>query len=129
MRKFEFEKSYEEVEIAGKVYKVDFSDERLQGYFKSFETFKKKSEELEKIDIENLSIEQQEELLSTQRGNMKLVTEQILGEGTFDELFELAGRSTFTYYDLLFFLMEILDEKGNKVKDDKRLKYVKKGRK
>jgi hypothetical protein len=128
MRKFEFAKAYEEVEIAGKVYRVDFSDEKLEQYQRKFKQFYEEAQQFTEKEIEKLSIDEQSELLKKQRQNMKEVTEMMLGEGTFEELFELAGRSTVNYMDLLEFLSEILAEKTEKMKEDKRKKYVKKAR-
>lgn len=75
-----------------------------------------------------MSDDQQAELLAKQRQNMKSLTEALLGEGTFDELFEAAGRSTVVYAELLEFLTELFAEKAEKMKEDRRKKYVKKAR-
>jgi hypothetical protein len=128
MRKFEFAKAYEEVEIAGKVYRVDFSDDKLAEYQRKFKQFYEESQHLTEKEIEALSIEEQTALLEKQRQNMKKITEMMLGEGTFEELYEMAGRSTVNYMDLLLFLSDILAEKTEKMKEDKRKKYVKKAR-
>lgn len=126
MRKFEFKKSYEEIDIAGEVYRVDLSDEKVKMYQKAFKSFYEEGQKISEVDIEKLSDGEQEELLSKQLETMKLVTETVLGKGTFEKLYELSGRSTVNYMDLLLFVSEVMQEKAENLKEDARKKYVKK---
>jgi hypothetical protein len=128
MRKFEFGKAYEEIEINGKPYQIDFSDDKLKQYQDMFYKFYQEAQEIEQADIEKMTPEEQNALLEKQRQNMKTVTETMLGEGTFDELFELAGRSTWNYMKLIEFLAETIEERFNEIKEERRKKYVKKGK-
>ena len=128
MRKFEFGKAYEEIEINGKQYRVDFSDDKLKQYQDMFYKFYQEAQEIEQADIEKMTSEEQTALLEKQRQNMKTVTETMLGEGTFEELFELAGRSTWNYMKLIEFLAEIIEERFSEIKEERRKKYVKKGK-
>jgi len=128
MKKFEFGKAYEEIEINGKQYRVDFSDDKLKQYQDMFYKFYQEAQEIEQADIEKMTPEEQTALLDKQRQNMKTVTETMLGEGTFDELFELAGRSTWNYMKLIEFLAETIEQRFNEIKEERRKKYVKKGK-
>ncbi|MED4904125.1 hypothetical protein [Parageobacillus thermoglucosidasius] len=128
MRKFEFGKSYEEVEINGKPYKIDLSDDKLKEYQRKFQQFFNEAQDLQKADVEKMSLEDQEALLEKIRKIMKVITDSMLGEGTFDELFELAGRSTWNYMNLIYFLIETVNTKFEAVKEEKRKQYVKKGK-
>jgi phosphomevalonate kinase len=128
MRKFEFGKAYEEIEINGKPYQIDFSDDKLKQYQDMFYKFYQEAQEIEQADIEKMTPEEQTALLDKQRQNMKTVTETMLGEGTFDELFELAGRSTWNYMKLIEFLAETIEQRFNEIKEERRKKYVKKGK-
>jgi phosphomevalonate kinase len=128
MRKFEFGKAYEEIEINGKQYRVDFSDDKLKQYQDMFYKFYQEAQEIEQADIEKMTPEEQTALLDKQRQNMKTVTETMLGEGTFDELFELAGRSTWNYMKLIEFLAEIIEERFSEIKEERRKKYVKRAK-
>ncbi len=128
MRKFEFGKAYEEIEINGKPYQIDFSDDKLKQYQDMFYKFYQEAQEIEQADIEKMTTEEQKALLDKQRQNMKTVTETLLGEGTFEELFELAGRSTWNYMKLIEFLAEIIEERFSEIKEERRKKYVKKGK-
>ena len=128
MRKFEFGKAHEEIEINGKQYCVDFSDDKLKQYQDMFYKFYQEAQGIEQADIEKVTPEEQNALLEKQRQNMKTVTETMLGEGTFDELFELAGRSTWNYMKLIEFLAETIEQRFNEIKEERRKKYVKKGK-
>ena len=128
MRKFEFGKAYEEIEINGKPYQIDFSDDKLKQYQDMFYKFYQEAQEIEQADIEKMTPEEQTALLEKQRQNMKTVTETMLGEGTFEELFELAGRSTWNYMKLIEFLAETIEQRFNEIKEERRKKYVKKGK-
>lgn len=128
MKKFEFGKAYEEIEINGKQYRVDFSDDKLKQYQDMFYKFYQEAQEIEQADIEKMTPEEQTALLDKQRQNMKTVTETMLGEGTFNELFELAGRSTWNYMKLIEFLAETIEQRFNEIKEERRKKYVKKGK-
>jgi len=128
MRKFEFGKAYEEIEINGKQYRVDFSDDKLKQYQDMFYKFYQEAQEIEQADIEKMKSEEQKALLDKQRQNMKTVTEKMLGEGTFEELFELAGRSTWNYMKLIEFLAEIIEERFSEIKEERRNKYVKRAK-
>ncbi|REK58976.1 MAG: hypothetical protein C6P36_02740 [Geobacillus sp.] len=129
MKKFEFGKAYEEIEINGKPYRIDFSDDKLKQYQDMFYKFYQEAEEMKQANIEEMTPAEQNALLEKQHQNMKMVTETILGEGTFDELFELAGRSTWNYMKLIEFLAEIIGQRFDEFKEEQRKKYVKKVKK
>jgi hypothetical protein len=128
MKKFEFGKAYEEIEVNGKTYRVDFSDDKLKQYQGILYKFYQETKEIEQTDVKKMTLEEQAALLEKQRQNMKTVTETMLGEGTFDELFELAGRSTWNYMKLIEFLAETIEQKFREIKEEQRKKYVKKGK-
>ncbi|BBW97224.1 hypothetical protein ACPVTF_04170 [Geobacillus icigianus] len=128
MKKFEFGKSYEEIEINGELYKVDFSDDKLKEYQNMFYRFFKEAQELEKVDIEKLGEAEMDALLDKQRQNMKDVTETMLGEGTFEKLFKLAGHSTWNYMKLIEFLAQTIEERFGEIKEEQRKKYVKRAK-
>lgn len=126
MKTFEFSKSYEEFQVADKVYRVDMSDEKVKEYQNTFKAFAVENEKFNEIDIAELTDKQQEELFTKQINNMKKTTEVFLGEGTFDELYLLAGKSTLVYIELVHYLMEIFGEKTESLTEKARNKYIKK---
>jgi hypothetical protein len=125
MRKFEFRKTYEEVEIAGKVYRVDFSDDKINEYQKKFFSFQADVEKFAKIDETKLTQEEQWKHFEDVKALAKDVIETLLGEGTFDELYEAAGRSIMNIYDLIWYLADIVKERSARNREEKRKQYVK----
>jgi hypothetical protein len=125
MRKFEFRKTYEEVEIAGKIYRVDFSDDKINEYQKKFFSFQADVEKFTKIDETKLTQEEQWKHFEDVKALAKDVVETLLGEGTFNELYEAAGRSIMNIYDLIWYLADIVKERSARNREEKRKQYVK----
>lgn len=124
--KFEFEKTYKEVDVAGELYKVEFNDEALLKYSKAFKTFKKDTEEVAKnvVDIENATDEELEAVSLKQKELVKHIVETFLGEGTFDSLYEKAGKSSANLMGLVDYLNGIYVEETNKKTEKAREKYL-----
>ncbi|MDC2867561.1 hypothetical protein [Bacillus sp. BP-3] len=124
--KFEFEKTYKEVDVAGELYKVEFNDEALTKYAKSFKTLEKDTKDVvESVkDIENATDEEIEELVLKQKEKTKYIVETFLGEGTFENLYEKAGRSSANLMGLINYLNEIYIDETNKKTDEARNKYL-----
>ncbi|HWI50268.1 MAG TPA: hypothetical protein VNU45_18825 [Rummeliibacillus sp.] len=124
MKKFEFTSPHEEIEIAGKVYKIDLSDDKTVEYQQKLKKYYDESKEITESNIDSLSEEEQAELLKKQINNMKDITETLLGNGTFNELYEASGRSTANYMKLLLFLGDVMGEKAENVKSEALNHYV-----
>ena len=124
--KFEFEKTYKEVDVAGELYKVEFNDEALLKYSKAFKTFKKDTEEVAEsvVDVENATDEELEAVSLKQKELVKYIVEMFLGEGTFDSLYEKAGKSSANLMGLVNYLNEIYVEETNKKTEEARNKYL-----
>ena len=121
VREFNFKKSYEEIKINGKVYMVDFSDEAIMNYQTSFNKFnKQKNEELSKL------AENEAEFIEKAREITKDIIDTILGNGSFDVIYIESGKSLFNISELIEYLAEIIGEKVESVRKEKRKKYVKK---
>lgn len=127
MRQFEFDKTYEELEIAGKTYRIYLNDEKILEHQEAFEKYQKKANELSKAKTDTPTQSKKA------YGDMKKITkdmiEQLLGEGTFDELYEKAGGSIFNLTDLIMEIgQKVIGEFAGKLgeKREKYLKYKKK---
>ena len=125
MRKFEFKKTYEEIEVAGEVYRVDVSDKKLKEYQIEFHEFYKESQRLEKIDVDELSAEEQTEMLDNALGILEKVVNKILGDGSFDVLYEKSGKSIMNMIDLVNYLGDVVNERLNGQRQEKRGHYLK----
>lgn len=126
IKKFEFKKTYEEVELAGKVYKIEFNDERLLVYMKAFDKFHTKSNELHEIETEKLDIKKQEEVLSEMAEMIKEILDLLLGKGAYDELYEKSGQSVINMVDVVVFVGDVVGERMEQSREEKKQQYVKK---
>lgn len=124
-RKFEFKKTYEELEIAGETYRVNFDDESLKRYQKEFNEFYHESRKNQEIDVTKLTQEEQLEVFNHSQEILKKLVENILGEGAYAPIYEASGRSTMEMLDLAEYLSEIIGEKMETVKKTKNDKYLK----
>lgn len=124
--KFEFEKTYKEVEVAGETYKVEFNDDALKKYQISFKRFYKKSKELADSiqDYETATDEAIEAAAEGQKEVTKDIIETFLGEGTFENLYEKAGRASRNLMELVHYLNGIYMEENQKKDEEARNKYL-----
>ena len=125
MRKFTFDKSYEEIDLEGKIYKIDMSDEAIKNYQLAMHKYHKEAQKLEKVDVSKLDFEEQKKTFNQALELQKKFIETILGKGTFDELYEKSGESSSNMVELVVFLGEIIGDKVKKLKEKQRNLYVK----
>lgn len=126
MRKFEFKKSYEELEIAGKVYRMRFDDEKLLEYHEAFDEFYQDTKKMQEVETEDM---EHEELLDTYkeiREMSKKILDTVLGEGAYDELYEKSGQSTMGMVDVINFVSDAVGDGMEKVRNKKKQNYIKK---
>ncbi|CAI8737654.1 hypothetical protein COM13_12395 [Bacillus pseudomycoides] len=117
---FNFEKTYREIDVAGKIYKVNFDDESMLKYQEGFLSYEKKAKELqaEAVDIREASTEKLREMHSKQREVMKEAIELFLGADTFEDLYVKAGRSLMNLVALIDYLTKLVEtELRSKVGD------------
>ena len=126
MRTFEFEKTYEEITIGEKVYRLDFNDEKLKEYATEIQKFHKRFLELDKVNHKDMSDKQALQHFDDIKELMRGVVEQLLGKGTFDEIYEQSGKSIMNVFDFVMYLKTVIDEKSHRNLDNIRKKYVKK---
>lgn len=124
--KFEFEKTYKEVDVAGKLFKVEFNDDALNKYQKALKQFKRGTEELQSMipDFEAASDKEIDALTEKQKDLTKQVVETFLGEGTFEELYEIAGRAVANLLSLVHYLNDIYVEESMKTAEKSQSKYL-----
>ncbi|HDR8155539.1 TPA: hypothetical protein QC057_004568 [Bacillus cereus] len=124
--KFEFEKTYKEVDVAGKLYKIEFNDDAITKYQKELKTFDKDSKELAALitDYEKATDEEIDAVMSKQKEMTKHVVETFLGEGTFDELYEKAGKSVTNLMGLVNYLSDLYVEEAKGKTEQAQAKYL-----
>ncbi|PGH85768.1 hypothetical protein CN899_07970 [Bacillus thuringiensis] len=126
IRKFEFKKTYKEIDINGEIYRVEFNDEALEKYKKVGSKIEESKIEVQKLEAKtNVTIS---EYAQQERKFFDAVNELIVayfGEEKFEHLYELAGRSSFNLLGLIEELNSLLEEHQNEVLDRKKSKYIK----
>lgn len=125
MRTFEFGKSYEEVDIAGKTYQIDMSDKAIKEYQIAINKYHKEAQKLESVEISKLDFEEQKVKFNEAMQLQKNFIETILGKDTFDELYEKSGQSSSNMIDLVVFLGEVVGERVKKLKEKQLNRYLK----
>lgn len=122
MRKFEFKKSYEEIEIAEKVYNVSLKDEDRKKYSQQLKKFYDLVNKVNKTDTDSLTLEGAQEL-EDEFKNITLETLDVLfGEKTGQELYKAAEEQTEELIPIVFAVAEIINER----RQEKFSKYTKK---
>lgn len=125
VRKFEFKKTYKEIDINGELYRIEFNDDAIKKQVRVFTGFQKKYKNFEEIETEDLSEEQFEKLQIEQKEAMKEVIEVFLGDETFEVLYTAAGRSLLNLMDLVYYLISLTEEHQEERFNDKKSKYIK----
>ncbi|MDX6157123.1 phage tail assembly chaperone [Bacillus subtilis] len=111
VRKIEIKKSYEEVEIGDSIYKIPFDDDSLKKYESFSKEYYAAVKKLEKVNVNNASDKQLEQLELENERLTKQAIEMFLGEGTYSHIYEQAGRSVFVVAEIVFSLLEVVEEK------------------
>ncbi|MER2057242.1 MAG: hypothetical protein ABTA16_00380 [Niallia sp.] len=123
VKKFEFKQTYQEIEVAGKVYKVYFDDNQMKKYRDLYNKFNAVVKKTEGVNVEDLTNEQQDEYETEQRNTIKEFVDNTLGEGSFDELYEASGKSTYNMAELVYYIMQISEEYIGEKQEAKKDKH------
>lgn len=122
MRKFEFNKAYEEIEIAGEVYKVSLKDEDRKKYSQQLQKFYNTVNKIISTDEKKITFEDSIQL----EGEMKKTTLETLdvlfGEGASEKLYEASSEQYEELLPIVFDVAEIINER----REEKFGKYLKK---
>lgn len=125
VREFKFKSTVEKLRINGNDYEIDFADDKIKQYQKELEQFYFKSKEVQEVDADNLSAEEQQKYLDKTKELATSIIDALLGEGAFEELYEESGKSLINMVDLIEFLTEVIGEKSTKTKQEKYDKLLK----
>jgi hypothetical protein len=108
---FTFEKTYKEIDVAGKLYKVNFDDDSIIKYQEGFLAYEKKAAEAKDMvtDFTKASIEEIKEVNAKQKEIMSEAIELFLGVDTFEELYEKSGRSLLNLFSLIDYLTNLVE--------------------
>ena len=125
MKQFELDKGYEEVEIAGDTYRIDLSDESRKRNQVKGQEISKMADRLQSIS-NDFSEEELNRLFTELQQNVKPWTDSILGEGSYDKIYQKANQSVFIVVDVTLEVLAYVNEKEQEKFEKKRKKYTKK---
>jgi hypothetical protein len=125
VREFKFDTSYEEVKINDRMYQIDISDDKLVDYQELFSQYQKESQSIAERNTDNATKEETQKFLEDSKTVLKKILETMLGEGTFEQIYNESGKSIVNVSKLIIFLADIMNEKTGKMRDEERNKYLK----
>lgn len=126
--KFNFEQTYKEIEIGDKLYRMDMDDaaqERAARAYKKVVAFTEKysQDKVEAMDEETL-----DSIVKEQKQFAIEAVDSFLGEGSGEELYELAGRSSVNLMKLVRQLMAMFEEFAGASYEEEKKQFTKKGK-
>jgi uncharacterized membrane protein len=125
IKKIYFKKSYEDIEIAGKQFRISMKDEDRKRYADQLEKFHVVVKEIESVDAKEIDFKQSQ-VYEEKMKEMALETlDVVFGDGAGEDLYSLSGEQTEELIPLVFLVAEILNER----REEKLQKYTKKPKK
>lgn len=122
--KIDIQQAYEEVEIADKEYRIDMTDEKMKQHLTTYAKFQKEIKSMENIDAENASPDEVIQVNERTKALFKEVLDLLLGEGSFEEVYNACGKSTVVLSDVLRQLMELVRSRFDKINEKNKAYYT-----
>lgn len=122
--KIDVQKTYEEVEIADKVYRMYLNDESLREYDKVFKRFRKESAKMKDRDYSDMTEKEQKAAEKENYEIMFTVVEVLLGEGSFENVYADTGKSLIVMADIILQLMEVVGKRMQTFKKREKAYYT-----
>jgi hypothetical protein len=122
MKKFEFKKAYEEIEVAGELYKVGLKDEDRKKYSEQLKKFYALSESVNATDVNKLNIDESLKLEEEFKTITLETLDALFGEGAGEKLYKASDEQTEELIPIVFAVAEIINER----RQEKMSKYTKK---
>ncbi|MFC4075220.1 hypothetical protein [Salinithrix halophila] len=116
----------QEFEIGGKVYKLDYSDDKLKQYHAASNKFINDYDEALKMDVEKMSEKEQKAAEEKYTQSVKDTVDLLFGSGSFDMIYEDCGRSMFNVGKVLEAVYSFIGDKLGVEKTQKKKKYTRK---
>lgn len=129
---FNFEKNHDkEIDINGTVYSIPMDDASKEKYVKATKRFGLAGDEIANANTNllDMSDEEIEALTVKQCDTMKDLIESILGEGTFETMYNLAGKSALKLMPLAQELLRLVSDLDDESYAEITNKYLQNGKK
>lgn len=123
--RFEFEKTYEEIEVAGRVYKLHLDDESLRDHQNTLLEFYDDTKKMQMIDAETATPEEQDKALDEAKEMLRKFFDQLFGKGSFDQLYLDSGKSLINMVNLGEAVGDVINDKVEEMRDKQKSKYIK----
>lgn len=117
-----FDKPVQVFTINGKDFNVYYDDESLKKYEDAFKNFAKEYDRLTPKKFEKLNDAAKDELLGEQTKLIAKITEVIFGENSYEEIYELVGKSVFNIYEVIQAFRQWFDDKLKSFQEEKEKK-------
>lgn len=124
VRKFTFDKTYEEIEVNDKIFKLPMDDESIIGHREEFEKFHKEARELEVQKTDDMSVDEQRKFHEQTKDMLRRVTNQLLEDEPFEDIYRMSGKSLFNMIDFIYSLSEVVEQYADKNFKKKKEKYT-----
>lgn len=123
MKQIQLNQAVEEIDIGGEVYEIDMSDQKRKEYNQAGQHLEKRMKEIEAIEAN--TEEEQDKLLTEIKDILKSTTDEILGDGAFENLYPKTNYSTVVLTDTLYQVTEYIRQKDSELLQRKKDKYTK----
>ncbi|SEP56797.1 hypothetical protein SAMN05216232_0179 [Virgibacillus subterraneus] len=125
MKQFGLNKAIEEVEIDGEKFEIDLSDNKRKAYVMEGYKLQKESEKLQNMS-DDMTEDEMAKALDEMKDITKSAMDNVLGDGAFDKIYPKTNNSISDTVDVLFQVIDYINEKEQERFEKKKAKYTKK---
>lgn len=130
MKQFKLTKAIEVVEIEGDKFEIDLSDDKRKEYAIEGQRLQQEMRKIQERTAENNTMTEAE--IAKELDNLREITknamDKILGTGAFDKIYPKTNRSVVATADVLYQVIDYIQQKERERFEEKRSKYVRKRR-
>lgn len=111
MRKFEFKKSYEEIEIDGEIFKVSLKDEDRKNYSKQLSKFHEMINDIDTKNIDKITIDDAIAMEDRVKDITLETIDVLFGDGSSEKLYKKADEQVEEIIPIVFAVAELINER------------------
>src|SRR5690606_29163000 len=128
MKQFKLTKAIEVIEIEGDKFEIDLSDDKRKEYAIEGQRLQQEARRIQERTAKNNVMTEEE--IAKELDNLREVTksamDKVLGEGAFDKIYQKTNRSIVATADVLYQVIDYVQQKEKERFEEKRAKYVRK---